>query len=139
MSSLLDWNDISEDEDEDDESLRIEGNGDILFDRGNDSGSTTAAASYFLPIMEQSLSPRHTHLLPDEVAICGLVVTVAKERSKGRFTRLGAWDFIFNVRSHRDLMQDLLHMSYTLMDKSLYEECLQCDEHGLPQYIITLV
>jgi hypothetical protein len=65
----------------------------------------------------------------------GLVVTTAKRGCKGRFIRLGLFEFWATDRSR---YKDLVQMPGATMDEALYAKILGPDKNGIPQYSIIL-
>jgi hypothetical protein len=74
-----------------------------------------------------------------DLPIYGLIVTTAKDRGPGYFTRLGVWGFSFPLESYHRLMQQLSLRPDLLIDESLYQQVLEPDDNGIPQYTITLI
>ncbi|KAE9367228.1 hypothetical protein N431DRAFT_445889 [Stipitochalara longipes BDJ] len=102
----------------------------IYFDLEH-GGEDAREPLFFMPVIE------YPSIVEGFVSIYGLIVKPVD--GDGHFGRVGIWDIMTSFEFYDELMQQLLSQPGTLMEETMYQEILEPEHNGLPQYIITLV
>ncbi|KAE8453295.1 hypothetical protein EG329_011362 [Mollisiaceae sp. DMI_Dod_QoI] len=116
--------------------LDITGKGMLYLDAEGEYAATTGSRGFFLPILESAYSASNRY----DRYIYGLIVAPARSYKEGHFIRLGVFEVTFGGRSYSQLMKVLASDNcIALIPESIYQEVLEPDKKGIPQYAITLI